>query len=74
MKIRGAYAKVFHGIHKISEKERAIKLVNKTTLDKASVSRVYEEIRVLSKVNHPNIVNMIEYSENNTKIAIVMEL
>lgn len=61
-------------VHKGTGKQRAIKFVNKLALDKTSVKRVYEEIRVLSNIHHPNIVNLIEHQENDSKIVIVMEL
>jgi len=70
----GTSSVVVIGTHKATNAQVAVKIVDKTKMTQRQVERVYSEIDVLNKVNHPNIVNLLEHFETNTKIYLVMEL
>lgn len=42
-------------------------------MDEYSVRKVKQEIMILKKIRHPNVVRMYEYFESDTHIYIVME-
>jgi len=81
---RGTYGKVKLGIHAETGEQVAIKICNKTLLAKKRkggflagnfLQDVRREIVLLKRVNHPNIVRLLEIidDEDHDKIYIVME-
>lgn len=40
----------------------AIKIVDKTRLDNVNLTKVYREIEVLKKLDHPNIIKLYQVS------------
>ena len=73
---RGGFAKVFKGIHIPSGEKVAIKIMDKTQLmeDPLNFQRVENEISILKKVQHKNIIKLYELMESPQKIYLVMEL
>ena len=57
---RGGFAKVFKGIHIPSGEKVAIKIMDKTQLmeDPLNFQRVENEISILKKVQHKNIIKL----------------
>lgn len=43
-------------------------------MQKNQIERIFHEIELLKRLDHPNIVKVIEYYETHEKIYIVMEL
>ena len=72
----GGFAKVFKGIHIPSGEKVAIKIMDKTQLmeDPLNFQRVENEISILKKVQHKNIIKLYELMESPQKIYLVMEL
>ena len=82
----GANSKVKLGVHKDTGNEFAIKILKKgnPNMDSKFLELVMTEVETMSKLSHPNIVNLIEYSkesfvekEDGTKypvICIALEL
>jgi len=70
----GTSSVVVVGTQKETGTECAVKIVDKSKMTQRQVERVYSEIDVLSKVNHPNIVNLLDYFETDMKIYLVMEV
>ena len=72
---QGAYAKVYKAIHLPSKTKVAIKLYEKSKLtEKLRQKSIKREIKILSRLNHPNIVNFIDCFSTNNHIYLVMEL
>jgi len=67
----GNFSKVFLGVHKKSGDKWAIKVIEKKLVE---TSRLSNEIAILKKVNHPNIIALNEVYETETKLYLVMEL
>ena len=71
---KGKFGVVNLGIHKKTQKQVAIKIINKdsikTTEDKELVK---VEIDILKLCHHPNIVRLLDHLENLDYIFIVME-
>jgi len=70
----GAFGKVFHS-HNIADPnlEVAIKLFNKTKLTPDQVNRIKEEVRILTTLDHPNIVKYYQTYEDTKYMYLVME-
>ena len=72
---KGAFGKVVLGIHKLTRKKVAIKLIEKEQLRKSKHNerKVFQEIYILKKIRHPNIVKIFEVVDSTKHILIVME-
>jgi len=60
--------------HRKSGKEYAMKVVNLSRINKAQVKELRQEVAVLKKLDHPNVVRLIETFEDGRSIRLVMEL
>ena len=49
----------------------AVKIMTKRLMLPKQLARVYYEIELLKRFDHPNIVKIYEYYENRDKIYIV---
>ena len=66
----GAFGKVRLGVHKATKQTRAIKILQKSKID---MKDLLNEIEILSKLSHPNIMQIYEIFDDNTNIYIVSE-
>ena len=71
----GSYGQVFLCINKKNNKQYAIKHMEKSRLMKAlkTLSGIYTEINLQSRINHPNIVQLLYVRENHFYFDLVME-
>jgi eukaryotic-like serine/threonine-protein kinase len=71
---QGGMGKVYEAVHEIMGRTVAIKVINtKITEEKNNAARFYQEIRALSKLNHPNIVLIYEAGMVNRRHYFAME-
>ena len=73
----GGYAVVWSAVHKTTRKEYAIKVMKATASatpkdDEVSVDEIRNEIEVMKKLQHANVVYIKEYFVQNGKFYIVM--
>ena len=66
----GAFGQVRLAIHKATKQTRAVKIIPKAKVD---IKLLVNEINVLSKLSHPNIMQLYEIFDDNTNIYIVSE-
>ena len=66
----GSFGTVFLVIHKQLKVQRALKVINKKT---RSSSNPIDELELLKKLDHPNIIKIYEYYETKEKWYIVTE-
>jgi calcium-dependent protein kinase len=66
----GAFGQVRLAIHKATKQTRAVKIIPKAKVD---IELLVNEISVLSKLSHPNIMQLYEIFDDNTNIYIVSE-
>ena len=72
---QGQFGKVFKASHKTDKNRKfAIKTINKKKLNKEDIENVYNEINVMLKLDHPNIVKYHETYDDVNYIYLVMEL
>ena len=71
---KGKFGVVNLGIHRKTQKQVAVKIINKDsikTLEDKELVRI--EIGILKLCHHPNIVRLLDHLENENYIFIVME-
>ena len=69
----GAFGTVIHVIEISSNKDMAIKVINKAGARSSLIKKMKEEISILKKLNHENIVKFFGFLETNNQILIKME-
>ena len=70
----GSYGKVFLATNKKDRSHQvAIKVIDKTDLDEDDLESLRNEVGILQKVDHPNIVKYYETYEDHNAIYLVME-
>ncbi|MFH4980600.1 hypothetical protein AB6A40_007309 [Gnathostoma spinigerum] len=70
----GTYGKVSLAYDQKTEREVAVKLIKKSAIEsKQDLIRIRREIRIMSALKHPNIIQIYEVFENKDKIILVME-
>ena len=70
---QGAFAKVIHVKERMTNKDFALKIINKTKSNLDLINRMKEEIQILKKLSHENIVKYYGHLENSTQLFIKME-
>jgi len=71
---RGAFSIVYLGLHRATQKNYAIKVINKQDLGKDYEKNLKMEVDILKKVDHPNIIALKELFDTPDKLYLVMEL
>lgn len=70
----GSFGKVLKVVHKITNNIRAIKVIKKLNLEKDyNKSKLYDEIKILKETDHPNIIKIFEFFEDEENYYIVSE-
>ncbi|KAL4624734.1 PAS domain-containing serine/threonine-protein kinase [Arapaima gigas] len=76
---KGAFGFVWKAQRRADGKEVVVKFIRKSKIlkecwvDDPDIGRVSQEIAILSKLQHPNIVQLLEVFENETFFQMVME-
>lgn len=72
---KGAFGKVNLGMHKLARKLVAIKSINKQFLnDERSRKKVMQEVSIIKRTRHPNVVKLFETFESEKHILFSMEM
>jgi calcium-dependent protein kinase len=71
----GAFAEVWVCVHKRTEEQRAVKILNKASISQQDIKFrvVLQEVEILKSLDHPNIIKVFEYFEDPYNYYIVME-
>lgn len=71
---KGAFGKVHLGIQVLTGKKVALKCIEKRRLkDQSSLKKIFQEVLILKKTIHKNIIRLLEVFENKQHIFFVME-
>lgn len=71
---RGSFGKVKEALHILSGEKIAIKIMEKRRIKKEDdQDRIKREMSILTKVNHPNIIQLYETIETDHYYYFVME-
>ncbi|XP_073812329.1 SNF related kinase isoform X2 [Musca autumnalis] len=70
----GHFAVVKLARHVFTGAKVAVKVVDKTKLDEVSKAHLFQEVRCMKLVQHPNVVRLYEVIDTQTKLYLVLEL
>lgn len=71
---RGGFAVVYAGKSKKTNEAVAIKVIEKNCIDVSELQSLVREIDIMKKVNHPNVLKLIDIFETDTRVTLVTEL
>lgn len=69
----GAFSTVYLAKHIKSGLKRCIKKIRKSNFTSDESEDIMNEIKILRDIDHPNIINIIEYYESKRSLYIVTE-
>ena len=70
----GHYAVVKLARHVFTGERVAVKVIDKTKLDKVAKDHLYQEVRCMKLVQHPNIIRLYQVIDTQTKLYLILEL
>ncbi|EAX97236.1 CAMK family protein kinase [Trichomonas vaginalis G3] len=70
----GSFGRVYKARRKYTGRLVAIKMIHKLGQSQDSLASLRREINILQKVDHPNIMRLLEVFETNTDVCLVTEL
>ena len=72
---KGAFGKVFKGTDKLNpDFQVAIKVLDKKKMKPNDLAHIMDEVDLLKKLDHPNIVEYFETFNEKNYLYLVMEL
>ncbi len=69
----GHFAVVKLARHVFTGAKVAVKVIDKTKLDEVSRAHLYQEVRCMKLVQHPNVVRLYEVVDTPTKLYLILE-
>ena len=69
----GSFGTIIHVIEISSNKDMAVKVINKSGEKLSMINKMKEEISILKQINHENIVKFYGFFETNNQLLIKME-
>lgn len=60
--------------HVFTGEKVAVKVIDKTKLDTLATGHLFQEVRCMKLVQHPNIVRLYEVIDTQTKLYLILEL
>lgn len=69
----GSFGTIIHVIEISSNRDLAVKLINKNGANLSMINKMKEEISILKQINHENIVKFFGFFETNNQLLIKME-
>ncbi|CAK1556310.1 unnamed protein product [Leptosia nina] len=70
----GHFAVVKLARHVFTGEKVAVKVIDKSKLDDVSKSHLFQEVRCMKLVQHPNVVRLYDVIETETKLYLILEL
>jgi calcium-dependent protein kinase len=58
-------------VHRDTAAQRAVKVLKKSNMDEDERRMLFNEINILKELDHPNIVKMFEFFEDEKRYYIV---
>ncbi|CAH1164893.1 unnamed protein product [Phyllotreta striolata] len=70
---KGNFAVVKLAKHRITKTEVAIKIIDKSQLDAGNLQKVYREVDIMKRLDHPHIIKLYQVMETKNMIYLVSE-
>jgi calcium-dependent protein kinase len=70
----GAFGEVRMCVHRSTNVQRAVKVLRKSKLNEDETRMLFNEISILKSMDHPNIIRMYEYFEDDKRYYLVQEI
>lgn len=70
----GHFSSVYLCTRKSDRAQFALKITDKRHRDPSEIKALYQEIRILQQLRHPNIIDMVEIVDGLSKTEMVLEL
>lgn len=70
----GGYSSVFMAMHRRTSTKVAVKEMKRANMSKEIVNNLRREVEILQSLNHPNIVQIVDFVESPEKFHLVLEL
>ena len=70
---QGAFGKVIHAKEKKTNKDISVKIIDKRQADQSLIKKMKEEISILKKLDHENIVKFYGHIETTNQLLIKLE-
>lgn len=70
---KGNFAVVKLARHRITKTEVAIKIIDKSQLDRNNLQKVYREVQIMKLLDHPHIIKLYQVMETKSMIYLVSE-
>ncbi|CAF3888455.1 unnamed protein product [Rotaria sordida] len=70
---KGHFAVVKIARHIFTQKEVAVKVIDKTKLDEISKTHLFQEVKCMKLVQHPNVVRLYEVIDTPNKLCLILE-
>lgn len=71
---RGHFAIVKLARHIFTGEKVAVKVIDKLKLDEVSKAHLFQEVKCMKLVQHPNVVRLYEVIDTQTKLYLILEL
>ena len=71
---KGAFGEVRRVVHIETGDQRAVKVIAKQSMSEHEQQTLYNEINILKSLDHPNVVKVYEYFEDEKRFFIVTEI
>ena len=69
----GSYGEIRKVTHRSTKEERAVKIFRKDIPSYKGGTHIKQEIEILKKIDHPNIIKVFEFFEEVKRLFVVME-
>lgn len=70
----GAFSKVFRARDTELQIDVAIKVIDKSVMNKSQIESILKEVSIMRRLDHPNIVKLYNFINNNNKTFLILEL
>lgn len=70
---RGSMGVVYRGVHRLLKREAAIKVLNRNAVPRSALRRFEKEVRLTSRLKHPNTISIFDYGQTDSDFYYVME-
>ena len=70
----GTFSVVKLGIHRITQKKVAVKILDKNKIEsKDDLERIIREMQILTEMNHQNVIKVFKIYEDENNFSLIME-